>query len=157
MGMTNVQESYFLDEDVRAFDAAFFNISPTEAAATDPALTITAGDSTMDPQALPAYMVTGNSPSIMANRISYYFDWRGPSVTVDTGCSSSLLAVHLGVEALQNDDCSLAVAVGSNLILSPNAYIADSKTRMLSPTGRSRMWDSQADGYARGEGVASVV
>ncbi|KAH1303021.1 Non-reducing polyketide synthase pyr2, partial [Aspergillus fumigatus] len=190
-GTTNVQESYFLDEDVRAFDAAFFNISPTEAAAMDPQqrlLLETVYESldaaglrmdalqgsmtgvfcgalrndysqiqTMDPQALPAYMVTGNSPSIMANRISYYFDWRGPSMTVDTGCSSSLLAVHLGVEALQNDDCSLAVAVGSNLILSPNAYIADSKTRMLSPTGRSRMWDSQADGYARGEGVASVV
>ncbi|EAW20415.1 non-reducing polyketide synthase pyr2 [Aspergillus fischeri NRRL 181] len=190
-GTTNVQESYFLDEDIRAFDAAFFNISPTEAAAMDPQqrllletvyesldaaglrMDALQGSMTgvfcgalrndysqiqaMDPQALPAYMVTGNSPSIMANRISYYFDWRGPSMTVDTGCSSSLLAVHLGVEALQNDDCSLAVAVGSNLILSPNAYIADSKTRMLSPTGRSRMWDSKADGYARGEGVASVV
>ncbi|GFF73944.1 polyketide synthase-nonribosomal peptide synthetase [Aspergillus lentulus] len=190
-GTTNVQESYFLDEDIRAFDAAFFNISPTEAAAMDPQqrllletvyesldaaglrMDVLQGSMTgvfcgalrndysqiqaMDPQALPAYMVTGNSPSIMANRISYYFDWRGPSMTVDTGCSSSLLAVHLAVEALQNDDCSLAVAVGSNLILSPNAYIADSKTRMLSPTGRSRMWDSKADGYARGEGVASVV
>jgi acyl transferase domain-containing protein len=190
-GTTNVRESYFLDEDIQAFDAAFFNISPAEAAAMDPQqrllletvyesldaaglrMDALQGSMTgvfcgalrndysqiqaMDPQALPAYMVTGNSPSIMANRISYYFDWRGPSMTVDTGCSSSLLAVHLGVEALQNDDCSLAVAVGSNLILSPNAYIADSKTRMLSPTGRSRMWDSKADGYARGEGVASVV
>jgi acyl transferase domain-containing protein/SAM-dependent methyltransferase len=190
-GTTNVQESYFLDEDITAFDAAFFNISPTEAVAMDPqqrllletvyesldaaGLRVDAlqGSMTgvfcgalrtdynqiqaMDPQAFPAYMVTGNSPSIMANRISYYFDWHGPSMTVDTGCSSSLLAVHLGVEALQNEDCSLAVAVGSNLILSPNAYIADSKTRMLSPTGRSSMWDSKADGYARGEGVASVV
>ncbi|KAJ5815884.1 hypothetical protein N7447_008117 [Penicillium robsamsonii] len=190
-GTTNVQESYFLDEDIKAFDAAFFNISPTEAVAMDPQqrlLLETVYESldaaglrvdalqhsktgvfcgtlrndynqiqAMDPQAFPAYMVTGNSPSIMANRISYYFDWQGPSMAVDTGCSSSLLAVHLGIEALQNDDCSMAVAVGSNLILSPNAYIADSKTRMLSPTGRSRMWDSKADGYARGEGVASVV
>ncbi|KAJ5155042.1 uncharacterized protein N7500_010481 [Penicillium coprophilum] len=190
-GTTNVQESYFLDEDIKAFDAAFFNISPTEAVAMDPQqrllletvyesldaaglrMDALQGSMTgvfcgalrndynqiqaMDPQAFPAYMVTGNSPSIMANRISYYFDWQGPSMTVDTGCSSSLLAVHLGVEALQNDDCSLAVAVGSNLMLSPNAYIADSKTRMLSPTGRSSMWDSKANGYARGEGVASVV
>ncbi|KAJ5360898.1 hypothetical protein N7517_010089 [Penicillium concentricum] len=190
-GTTNVQESYFLDEDIKAFDAAFFNISPTEAVAMDPQqrlLLETVYESldaaglqmdalqrsktgvfcgtlrndynqiqAMDPQAFPGYMVTGNSPSIMANRISYYFDWQGPSMAVDTGCSSSLLAVHLGVEALQNDDCSMAVAVGSNLILSPNAYIADSKTRMLSPTGRSSMWDSKANGYARGEGVASVV
>ncbi|KJZ80344.1 hypothetical protein HIM_00194 [Hirsutella minnesotensis 3608] len=190
-GRTNVKESYFLDEDIRTFDAGFFNISPTEAIAMDPQQRLlletvyesldTAGlrmdalqgsmtgvfcgtlrndysqIQAMDPQAFPAYVVTGNSPSILANRVSYYFDWRGPSMAVDTGCSSSLLAVHLAVQALQQKDCSLAVAAGSNLILSPNAYIADAKTRMLSPTGRSRMWDSQADGYARGEGVASVV
>ncbi|EAW10019.1 non-reducing polyketide synthase pyr2 [Aspergillus clavatus NRRL 1] len=190
-GRTNVQQSYFLDEDVRAFDAAFFNISPAEAAAMDPQqrlLLETVYESldaaglrmdalhgsmtgvfcgtlrndysqlqAMDPQAFPAYVVTGNSLSIMANRVSYYFDWRGPSMAVDTGCSSSLLAVHLAVEALAQDDCSMAVAVGSNLILSPGPYIADSKTHMLSPTGRSRMWDKSADGYARGEGIASVV
>ncbi|PKX95405.1 non-reducing polyketide synthase pyr2 [Aspergillus novofumigatus IBT 16806] len=190
-GATSVAESYFLEEDIRAFDASFFNISPAEAAALDPQqrllletvsdsldagghrLDVLQGSPTgvycgflrtdysqiqfADPDSIPPYTVTGNSPAIMANRISYFFNWTGPSFSVDTGCSSSLLAVHLAVEALRKGDCAMAVAVGSNLILSPNAYIADAKTGMLSATGRSRMWDASADGYARGEGVASVV
>ncbi|GIK01932.1 type I iterative polyketide synthase [Aspergillus viridinutans] len=190
-GATSVTESYFLEEDIRAFDAPFFNISPAEAAALDPQqrlLLETVYDSLdagghrldalqgsptgvycgflrtdysqiqfADPDSIPPYTVTGNSPAIMANRISYFFNWTGPSFSVDTGCSSSLLAVHLAVEALRKGDCAMAVAVGSNLILSPNPYMADAKTGMLSATGRSRMWDVSADGYARGEGVASVV
>ncbi|KAF3384468.1 Non-reducing polyketide synthase pyr2 [Penicillium rolfsii] len=190
-GSTSVAESYFLEEDIRAFDASFFSISPAEAAAMDPQqrllletvydsleagghrLDVLQGSATgvycgflrtdysqiqfADPDSFPPYTVTGNSPAIMANRISYFFNWTGPSFSVDTGCSSSLLAVHLAVESLRKGDCNLAVAVGSNLILSPNPYIADAKTGMLSATGRSRMWDASADGYARGEGVASVV
>jgi acyl transferase domain-containing protein/acyl carrier protein len=190
-GATSVTESYFLEEDIRAFDAPFFNISPAEAAALDPQqrllletvydsldagghrLDLLQGSPTgvycgflrtdysqiqfADPDSIPPYTVTGNSPAIMANRISYFFNWTGPSFSVDTGCSSSLLAVHLAVEALRKGDCTMAVAVGSNLILSPNPYIADAKTGMLSATGRSQMWDASADGYARGEGVASVV
>ncbi|KAF7180591.1 hypothetical protein CNMCM7691_009882 [Aspergillus felis] len=190
-GATCVTESYFLEEDVRAFDAPFFNISPAEAAALDPQqrllletvydaldagghrLEVLQGSPTgvycgflrtdysqiqfADPDSIPPYTVTGNSPAIMANRISYFFNWIGPSFSVDTGCSSSLLAVHLAVEGLRKGDCAMAVAVGSNLILSPNPYIADAKTGMLSATGRSKMWDASADGYARGEGVASVV
>jgi len=190
-GTTNVKESYFLDDDIQAFDASFFRISPTEAAALDPQqrllletvyesletgglrMEALQGSSTgvfcgflrtdysqiqnAEVDALPPYTVTGNSPAIMANRVSYFFDWKGPSFSVDTGCSSSLLAVHLAVESLRSKSCSMAVAVGSNLILSPTPYIADSKTGMLSATGRCRMWDASADGYARGEGVASVV
>ncbi|OJK01159.1 hypothetical protein ASPACDRAFT_51108 [Aspergillus aculeatus ATCC 16872] len=110
-----------------------------------------------DPESFPMYLSTGTARSIMSNRISYFFDWHGPSMTIDTACSSSLVAVHEAVQTLRAGRSRVAVAAGSNLCLGPEPYIAESKLQMLSPTGRSRMWDSQADGYARGDGVAAVV
>ncbi|KAK2029021.1 beta-ketoacyl synthase domain-containing protein [Colletotrichum zoysiae] len=105
----------------------------------------------------PQYTATGTSRAIVANRVSYFFDWRGPSVNIDTACSSSLVALHQAVQSLRSGETSLAVVAGVNLILGPEKYIFESQLSMLSPTGCSRMWDSNADGYARGEGVASVV
>lgn len=70
----------------------------------------------------PTYAATGESRAIVSNRISYYFDWHGPSMTIDTACSSSLVAVHQGVSALRNSECSVAVAAGANLILGPGRF-----------------------------------
>ncbi|KAM0305055.1 hypothetical protein ACHAO8_011217 [Botrytis cinerea] len=103
------------------------------------------------------YAATGQSRAIVSNRLSYFFDWHGPSMTVDTACSSSLVAVHQGVTSLRNGECPVVIAAGVNLILGPGMWIAESKLHMLSPTGTSKMWDESADGYARGEGIASVV
>ena len=110
-----------------------------------------------DTETFPTYFATGTARSILSNRVSYVFDWRGPSMTIDTACSSSLVAMHQAVQTLREGDSSVAVVAGSNLILGPEQYIAESKLQMLSPTGRSRMWDADADGYARGEGVAAIV
>ncbi|KAF3480935.1 uncharacterized protein GIQ15_06282 [Arthroderma uncinatum] len=110
-----------------------------------------------DMETLPTYTATGLSRSIVANRISYFFDWHGPSMTIDTACSSSLVAVHQAVQVLRSGESSVAIATGTNLILSPVPYVTESNLRMLSPTGRSAMWDAAADGYTRGEGVASIV
>ncbi|PYH81014.1 ketoacyl-synt-domain-containing protein [Aspergillus uvarum CBS 121591] len=110
-----------------------------------------------DPEDMPKYMATGTARSILANRISYVFDWTGPSMTIDTACSSSLVAVHEAVQALRQGCSTLACAAGANLILGPEMMISESKLHMLSPTGRSRMWDAGADGYARGEGFAAVM
>ncbi|KAK0645436.1 hypothetical protein B0T16DRAFT_373376 [Cercophora newfieldiana] len=110
-----------------------------------------------DIQNVPKYAATGTALSIMSNRISYFFNWTGPSMTIDTACSSSLIAVHQAVQLLRSGQSKLAVAAGSNLIFTPMNFIAESNVNMLSPTGRSRMWDAHADGYARGEGVACVV
>ncbi|KAL5355551.1 hypothetical protein BJX96DRAFT_170776 [Aspergillus floccosus] len=110
-----------------------------------------------DLETFPTYFATGTARSILSNRLSYFFDWHGPSLTLDTACSSSLIAMHQAVQTLRSGDSSLAVVAGSNLILGPEQYIAESKLQMLSPTGRSRMWDAAADGYARGEGVAAIV
>ncbi|KAJ2995920.1 hypothetical protein NUW58_g1137 [Xylaria curta] len=106
---------------------------------------------------LPTYAATGSARSIVSNRISYFFDWHGPSMTIDTACSSSLVAVHHAVQALRSGEAEVAVASGTNLLLSPGMYISESNLRMLSPTGHCSMWDTAADGYARGEGVAAVV
>ena len=110
-----------------------------------------------DLNALPTYMPTGTARSIMSNRISYFFDWHGPCMTIDTACSSSLVAVHQAVQLLRSGESDIAVAAGSNLILGPEFYIGESKLKMLSPENRSRMWDIEANGYARGEGVAAVI
>jgi hybrid polyketide synthase/nonribosomal peptide synthetase ACE1 len=110
-----------------------------------------------DEDTISNHHVTGTARSLMSNRISYFFDWHGPSMTIDTACSSSLYAVHYAVQQLRSGASQVAVATGSNLLLDPLGYIGESKLQMLSPTGRSRMWDASADGYARGEGVAAIV
>ncbi|KAF3765311.1 hypothetical protein M406DRAFT_256096 [Cryphonectria parasitica EP155] len=105
----------------------------------------------------PTYTATGIGRSILSNRISYFFDWHGPSITLDTACSSSLVAVHLAVQSLRSGESRVALACGSNLLLGPENYIVESKLKMLSPDGRSKMWDKDANGYARGDGVAACV
>lgn len=110
-----------------------------------------------DVQNLPTYFASGTARSILSNRVSYFFNWHGPSMTIDTACSSSLIALHQAVLSLRNGESNVAVAAGTNLLLGPEQYIAESKLKMLSPTGRSRMWDRDADGYARGDGIAAVV
>ncbi|KAE8313318.1 hypothetical protein BDV41DRAFT_536878 [Aspergillus transmontanensis] len=112
---------------------------------------------TADMETNPPYALAGTAGSVLANRVSYFFDWHGPSITIDTACSSSLVAVHLACESLRKGECSLAIVGGSNLLLSPDPYIWESKMQLLSPTNRCHMWDASADGFACGEGVASVV
>lgn len=103
------------------------------------------------------YSATGNAGSIAANRISYQFDFHGPSWAVDTACSSSLVAVHQAVQSLRRNECDLAFAGGVSLILTPNWTIAFEKAGMLSPEGRCKTFDSRADGYVRGEGCGIVM
>ncbi len=110
-----------------------------------------------DPKSIDTYTSTGGAHSIAANRLSYFFDLRGPSVAVDTACSSSLVAVHLACRSLQSRECDMALAGGVNLILSPEASVAFSKLQMLAPDGRCKTFDAQANGFVRGEGCGLVV
>lgn len=110
-----------------------------------------------DPSAAGMHMMTGNSLSIMANRISYTFDLRGPSLAVDTACSSSLVALNLAAEAIRSGTIETAIVGGVNLLLSPFSYIGFSRASMLSPTGLCRPFDASADGYVRAEGAIAVV
>lgn len=84
-----------------------------------------------DVDTIPQYAATGSSRAITANRVSYFFDWRGPSMNTDTACSSSLVAVHQAVQALRSGETPLAVAAGVNLILGPERYITESKVNFL--------------------------
>jgi hybrid polyketide synthase/nonribosomal peptide synthetase ACE1 len=190
-GSTNVRSSYFLDQDIRQFDANFFNIKPKEAHAIDPqqrillevvyealeaaglSIQAMAGSHTgvyvglmcsdytdqlhRDINSMPTYTATGTSRSMISNRISYFFDWHGPSMTIDTACSSSLVAVHQAVQSLRSGESDVTVAAGANLLLGPLQFVEFSKLHMLSPEGRCNMWDQDASGYGRGEGVAAVV
>ncbi len=106
---------------------------------------------------LHAYSATGTSLSIAANRISYLYNFRGPSIAVDTACSSSLVAAHLACQGLQSGETDLAVAAGVNLILTPEGTITFCQARMMAPDGRCKTFDASADGYVRGEGCGAVI
>ena len=110
-----------------------------------------------NPTHLPKYVATGTASSILSNRISYFYDWKGPSVTMDTACSSSLVAVHHGVQSLRSGEANMVMAGGTNLILSADFMNGECNLHMLSADSRSHMWDSRANGYARGEGFAAVL
>ena len=100
---------------------------------------------------------TGGSLSIAANRISYCFNFRGPSVAVDTACSSALVAVHMACQSIWRDGCPLALAGGVNALLLPDWYVGFCRLGMLSAHGRCRAFAAGADGFVRSEGAGLVV
>jgi acyl transferase domain-containing protein len=106
---------------------------------------------------LQSHSATGMMMTMLANRISYVFDFQGPSMAVDTACSGSLVAVHLAAQSIWNGECALAVAGGANVMIAPTMTIAESKGGFLASDGRCKTFDAAADGYARGEGAAVVV
>jgi len=104
-----------------------------------------------------AYSATGTCLSVAANRVSYVFNFRGPSLAIDTACSSSLVSVHLACAALCRGEADLCLAGGVNLILCPEGTIIFSQARMMAADGRCKTFDDRADGYVRGEGCGLVV
>jgi len=101
-----------------------------------------------------SHTMTGNTLSVAANRLSYFFDLRGPSLAVDTACSSSLVALHHACMSLQTGDASMALVGGVNMLLHPYPFIGFTKASMLSKNGRCKVFDASADGYVRSEGGA---
>ena len=104
-----------------------------------------------------AYSATGNAHSVLANRVSFFFDLRGPSEAIDTACSSSLVAIHRAIESLESGSSEAAIVGGVNLLASPAAFVAFEKAGMLSADGRCKSFDARADGYVRGEGVGAIL
>ncbi|XXX73809.1 acyltransferase domain-containing protein [Sorangium sp. So ce134] len=109
------------------------------------------------PEALTQHSTTGFHHSIVANRVSYALGLEGPSLSVDTACSASLVAVHLACESLRRGESTLALAGGVNLNLIPESAIGVSKFGALSPGGRCFTFDARASGYVRGEGGGVVA
>ncbi len=115
--------------------------------------TVRAGDLRL----VDAYTGTGNALSVAANRLSYFYDFHGPSIAIDTACSSSLVAVHLACRSLRDGECAVALAGGVNIILSPALMINFTKDNLIAPDGRCKAFDAGADGFGRGEGAGIVV
>ncbi|MDJ0837982.1 MAG: type I polyketide synthase [Acidobacteriota bacterium] len=103
------------------------------------------------------YFGTGNDTSLLAGRLAYFFDFRGPALCVNTACSSSLTAVHMACRSLRAGECDLALAAGINLVLAPEMTRAFTRAGMLSPDGRCKAFSVSADGYVRSEGCGMVV
>ena len=174
-------------ENEKAFDASFFGISPREAKLMDPQQRLILqsvwhtiedsghrmseysgsntgvfiGSSGSDYMGLvkeiTGHTLTGISKSLIPNRVSYLFDFHGPSEVIDTACSSSLVAIHRAVQAIKTGECDQAIAGGVNLVLSPFSTDASVKLGMLSKTGCCKTFDASADGYVRGEGVGTLL
>ncbi|XHG07542.1 hypothetical protein AWENTII_010681 [Aspergillus wentii] len=109
-----------------------------------------------DPEVSASYRFTGTGSSILANRISYVFDLRGPSISIDTACSSTLVAIHEACRALRMGDMEQVIVGGVNMIMDPDKSAVQSSMQFLSPDGRCYSFDSRANGYGRGEGVAVI-
>ncbi len=172
--------------DIDKFDPLFFNISPNEAAMMDPQerifletvwhvlesagytraqlrerttgvfVGVMYGEYALLGRAADGRMAVSSHASI-ANRVSYFFDFHGPSIALDTMCSSSLTAIHLACESLRRGECDTAVAGGVNLSLHPNKYLQLSLGRFASTDGRCRSFGADGDGYVPGEGVGALL
>ncbi|WP_218314783.1 type I polyketide synthase [Halomonas sp. 18071143] len=106
-----------------------------------------------DMSAIDTSTATGNTSSIASNRLSYIFDLHGPSMSLDTACSSSMVAFHQACQSIRSGETSMALAGGISLHLHPYGFIIFSKASMLSPTGRCQVFDEAGNGYVRSEGA----
>ncbi|KAI2885910.1 hypothetical protein CBS11852_8117 [Aspergillus niger] len=110
-----------------------------------------------DLDTLPRYFMTGNAATMASNRISHFYDLRGPSMTVDTGCSTSLTALHLACQNLRSGESNMSIVTGASLMINPDVFLSMSNIGFLSPDGISYAFDSRANGYGRGEGVGALL
>jgi acyl transferase domain-containing protein len=105
-----------------------------------------------------AFSFTGTARGFVSGRISHHFGWTGPSMTIDTACSSSAVAIHQACKDIRMGECRMALAGGVNVISCPNMQQNLAAARFLSPTGGPcRPFDASADGYCRGEGCGFVI
>ncbi len=110
-----------------------------------------------DTDAIDPWSSTGVMSCSAAGRLSYFYDFHGPSVSLDTACSSSLIAIQNAVDSIRAGDCNLALAGGVNLMLTPAAWVGLSALNAVSPDGRSKSFSQLADGFGRGEGCGILV
>ncbi|KAJ4422361.1 Type I Iterative PKS [Gnomoniopsis sp. IMI 355080] len=108
-------------------------------------------------QNAPTYAATGTGTTLLSNRLSWFFDLRGPSLTVNTACSSSMVALHEACESLRRGETDMALVSSANLILCPDMFTYLGMQNFLSTSGKCMSFDAAGDGYGRGEGIAALV
>jgi acyl transferase domain-containing protein/acyl carrier protein/SAM-dependent methyltransferase len=101
--------------------------------------------------------ITSDHEGVLASRLAYFLNLNGPTMAINTACSSGLVAAHQACQSLRNKECDTALASGVHLMLSPEAYIVIQKTGMMSPSGKCSAFDKKADGMVPGEAVVSLV
>ncbi|KAI0025053.1 hypothetical protein F4780DRAFT_768373 [Xylariomycetidae sp. FL0641] len=160
-GAMDPQHRLSLEESYRAFENAGMPVESLRGSRTAVFAASMSDDYTRmlskDPDRMPRQAIMGTALSMLPNRLSWYFDLTGPSVHVDTACSSSMVALDLACQSLHNQDASMALVVGANMILGPECSSLLSNGNFLSPDGRCYSFDSRANGYARGEGIIGLV
>ncbi|RMZ77257.1 hypothetical protein DV738_g4532, partial [Chaetothyriales sp. CBS 135597] len=179
-------------ENPGLFDARFFNMSPREAAQTDPMqrLMLTTGYEAMEmggivpgrtpstrhdrigtfygqtsddwrevnaAQDIDTYFISGGVRAFGPGRLNYFFKFSGPSFSVDTACSSSFAAMNVAITSLRAGECDTAFTGGANVLTNSDIFSGLSRGHFLSRTGSCKTWDNDADGYCRGDGVATVI
>ncbi|KAI9653650.1 MAG: Type I Iterative PKS [Bathelium mastoideum] len=186
----NVKGGYFLREDIRCFENAFFGINAKEATHMDPqqrkllevsfeafenaGLTLTklSGSNTgcyvgnfttdmhstsmKDMYSFHQYTPLGVGATLLSNRLSYVFDLRGPSLTLDTACSSTMYCLHFAAKALQRRECDGALVAGANLIQAPEQMMGTARLGVLSSTSTCHTFSADADGYGRADGIGAL-
>ncbi|PYH92144.1 putative polyketide synthase [Aspergillus ellipticus CBS 707.79] len=187
----SVRGGNFVQEDLGAFDAPFFSITPGEAACMDPQhrrmletayhaledagipisecwgsdTSVYTGCFTNDYLSIlqqdyeveQRHVAMGIAPSMLANRVSWFFNFKGTSMNLDSACSSSLIALHLACQELRSGNSSMALVGGANLVYHPNFIKIMSSSNFLSPDSQCWSFDDRANGYARGEGSVMIV
>ncbi|KAL8725438.1 MAG: hypothetical protein Q9181_006420 [Wetmoreana brouardii] len=187
-GSLNAKGAHFIQDNVAAFDAPFFSISPAEAECMDPQqrwllettyhalengqwlstrfrTSVHVGSFghdygimlSRDLNSYAQYKATGTSLAMLANRISWFYDFTGPSIEIETACSSSLNAFDLACQCIRNGQSDMGVVAGSNIIFNPDSSAALADLGFLSPDSKCYNFDQRANGYARGEGTAVVI
>ncbi|WP_116209791.1 type I polyketide synthase [Streptomyces olivoreticuli] len=155
------QHRLLMELAVEALDDA--GIAPDRLAGSDTAVYVGVSDTSYGglqmttPESVNAYTMSGAASSIAANRLSHFFDLRGPSMAVDTACSSSLVALDRACRTLRDGTSRSVLSAGVNVLLSPYHYVGFSQAAMLSPTGRCASFSAHADGFVRAEGGGLVV
>ncbi|MEO9221939.1 MAG: type I polyketide synthase, partial [Mycobacteriaceae bacterium] len=155
------QQRLVLEVAWEALEHAGINVDDLKGSATGVYIGVSTHDygmmTTADLGGMDVWTATGAAGSIVANRLSYLLDLRGPSMTLDSACSSSLLAVHQAVRSLRSGEVDAALAGGVNLVLAPTTTVVFDQGGALSADGRCKAFDAAADGIARGEGAGVVV
>lgn len=155
------QQRLFLQTAFQALEDA--SIAPSQLAGSNTGVFVGVGNaeyhtmSVRGQSTIDLFKGTGLAVTAIANRVSFHLDIHGPSETIDTACSGSLVAIHRACQSIREKECSIALVGGVNLLIGPDLFVAFDKAGMLSPDSRSKTFDDRANGYARGEGVAALV
>ncbi|KAJ4863148.1 KR domain-containing protein [Trichoderma breve] len=170
VGTHSVKGAHFLAEPPEYFDAPFFGITKenagiplSEATGSNTSVYVSGFNHdylsiiNADPESPLRYRATGLTNSVLSNRVSWFFDFKGPSMTIDTACSSSVVTLHQACQSLLSGETDMAVSSGVTVLAYPNDVASMSYQGFLSQDGRCFSFDHRANGYARGEGVGTII